>query len=195
VLDDEKTVQHSEGRGRHGEEVEGDDRLAVVAKKRQPFIGRITPALDSPQIARDGPLGEHEAELLQLAVDLRRAPVGVLLCQAPNQDANFLGDSRPAAKRPRFPTPVQAETSAMPTDDRFGLDDYQRILPARPSRSQDRPEESIQRAQRRPGPSPLQDGYLLAKREDFDSDVSAAVEEDASGSNQGEYEWQHGLSF
>jgi hypothetical protein len=36
---------------------------------------------------------------------------------------------------------------------------------------------------------------LLAKREDFDSDVSAAVEEDASGSNQGEYEWQHGLSF
>jgi hypothetical protein len=36
---------------------------------------------------------------------------------------------------------------------------------------------------------------LLAKREDFDSDVSAAVEEDASGGNQGEYEWQHGLSF
>src|SRR5215475_8631004 len=33
VLDDEETVQHSEGRGRHGEQVEGDDGLAVVAKK------------------------------------------------------------------------------------------------------------------------------------------------------------------
>jgi hypothetical protein len=30
---------------------------AVIAKKREPFLGRITPALDAPQIARDGPLG------------------------------------------------------------------------------------------------------------------------------------------
>jgi len=134
VLDDEETVQPSERRGRHGEEVEGNDGLAMVVKKREPFLGRIAPALDPPQIARDGPLGEREAELLQLAVDLRRAPVGVLLRQAPNQPANFLGDPRPAATRPRFPTPVQAETSPMPTDDRFGLDDYQRILPARPGR-------------------------------------------------------------
>ena len=33
VLDDEETVQHAEGSGRHGEEVEGDDRLAVVVKE------------------------------------------------------------------------------------------------------------------------------------------------------------------
>src|SRR5215813_14165015 len=129
VLDDEQTVQHPEGRSWHGEEVEGNDGLAVVAKKRKPFFARITPALDPPQIARGSPLGEYEAELLQLAVDLRRAPAGVLLRQAPNQDANFILDPRPAAACPRFPTPVQAETSPMPTDDRFGLDDYQRILP------------------------------------------------------------------
>jgi len=124
MLDDEETIQHSKSRGRHGEEFEGDDSLAVVAKKREPFLGRITPAMEAPQIARDGPLGEHEAELLQLAVDLRRAPVGVLLRQTPNQDANFLRDLRPAAKRLRFPTPLQTETSPMPTDDRFRLDDY-----------------------------------------------------------------------
>ena len=80
----------------------------------------------------------------------------------------------------------------MPTDDCFGLDDYQRIPLTRPSRPQDRPEEPIQRAQR-PGPSPLQDSHLLAKGEDFDSDVSAALEENAGGGNQGEDEWQHGL--
>jgi hypothetical protein len=81
----------------------------------------------------------------------------------------------------------------MPTHDRFWLDDYQRILPARPSRPQDRPEQAIQRAQRRFGPFRLQHGHLLAKREDFDSDVSAALEEDAGSGNQGEDEWQYGL--
>src|SRR5215475_6212061 len=73
MLDDKETVQNSEGHGRHGEEVEGDDRLAVVANKGQPPLGWITSALDRPQIACDGPLGEHEAELLQFAVDLGRA--------------------------------------------------------------------------------------------------------------------------
>src|SRR5215472_8564803 len=193
VLDDEQTVQHPEGRSWHGEEVEGDDGLAVVAKKRKPFFGRITPALDPPQIARDSPLGEHEAELLQLAVDLRRAPAEVLLRQTPNQNANFLTDRRPAATRPGFPAPIQPETSSMPADDRFGIDDYECILPARPSRPQDRPEEPIQRAQRRPGPPPLQDSHLLSKGEDFDSHVSAALEKDAGGGNQGEDKWQHGL--
>jgi hypothetical protein len=32
----------------------------------------------------------------------------------------------------------------------------------------------------RPRPFPLQDGHLLAKGEDFDSDVRAALEEDAA---------------
>ena len=81
----------------------------------------------------------------------------------------------------------------MPADDRFRLDNYQRIPPARPSHSQDRPEEPIQRVQRRPGLFPLQDSHLLAKGEDLDSDVSAALEEDVGGGNQGEDKWQHGL--
>ena len=81
----------------------------------------------------------------------------------------------------------------MPTHDSLRLDHYQRILPARPSRTQDRPEEPIQRAQRRPGPFPLQDSHLLAKGEDFDSPVSAALEKDTGGGNQGEGERQHGL--
>jgi len=40
VLDDEETVQHTERRGRHGEEIEGDDGLTVVVKKCEPFLGR-----------------------------------------------------------------------------------------------------------------------------------------------------------
>jgi hypothetical protein len=34
---------------------------------------------------------------------------------------------------------------------------------------------------------------LLAKGEDFDSDVSAGLEKEAGSGNQGEDEWQHGL--
>ena len=41
VLDDEETVQHAEGSGRHGEEVERDDRLAVVVKECEPFLAGI----------------------------------------------------------------------------------------------------------------------------------------------------------
>jgi hypothetical protein len=78
----------------------------------------------------------------------------------------------------------------VPTDDRFRLDNEKRILPAKPGRLQDCPEESIQKAQLRPRPSPLQNGHLLAKGEDLDSDVRTAPEEDAGRSNQGEDNWQ-----
>ena len=49
VLDDEETVKHSERRSWHGEEVEGDDRLAVVVKKRKPLLAWVAPVLDAPQ--------------------------------------------------------------------------------------------------------------------------------------------------
>jgi hypothetical protein len=45
VLDDKETVQKSERRRRHGEEVKGNDRLAVVVQKCQPFLSRVAPAL------------------------------------------------------------------------------------------------------------------------------------------------------
>jgi hypothetical protein len=62
-------------------------------------------------------------------MDFGSSPTSVLLRQTPNQNANFLTDPRPAATRPGFPATIQPETSSMPADDRFGLDDYQRILP------------------------------------------------------------------
>jgi hypothetical protein len=52
VLDDEETVQHSETRGRNGEEVEGDDGLAVVVKRCEPFLACVAAPLRSRQIGR-----------------------------------------------------------------------------------------------------------------------------------------------
>jgi hypothetical protein len=47
VLDDEKAVEQLKRQRRHGEEVEGDDYLAVILEKRQPPLVRITTASNS----------------------------------------------------------------------------------------------------------------------------------------------------
>ena len=46
VLAPEEAVQHPGRRRRYREEVEGDNRLAVVAKKRKPPFARIAPPLN-----------------------------------------------------------------------------------------------------------------------------------------------------
>jgi hypothetical protein len=51
----------------------------------------------------------------------------------------------------------------------------QRILPARPDRPQDGPEQAIQGAQLRPRPSALQYGHFLPKGENLDGDVSVRL--------------------
>jgi hypothetical protein len=37
MLDHERAIQHSEGRRRHGKQVQADDGFAVIAKKRKPL--------------------------------------------------------------------------------------------------------------------------------------------------------------
>ena len=81
----------------------------------------------------------------------------------------------------------------MPADDRFRLDDDQRILPARPSRPQDRPRTGDLKGITAAWAVSLQHSHLLTKREDFDSDISTALEEDAGSGNQGEGGCKHGL--
>jgi hypothetical protein len=52
----------------------------------------------------------------------------------------------------------------------------------------DGPEEPIQNAQGRPGPSPFEDGHLLAEGQYFERRVGAAAQEDAGGGKECEYE-------
>jgi hypothetical protein len=70
VLDHEEAVQYPKGRGRHGEEVEGDDGLAMVAQKRKPLLARIASALNPPTHSRQT-LEAPDADPLQPgAIDL-----------------------------------------------------------------------------------------------------------------------------
>lgn len=42
VLDDDKHVRHSERAGHRNEEITGDNRLRMIAKKGRPPLGKVT---------------------------------------------------------------------------------------------------------------------------------------------------------
>ena len=81
----------------------------------------------------------------------------------------------------------------MPTNCRFGLDDYQRVQPARPNSSRNRPEEPIERPQGRSRPLPLHHRELLAERDDFGGNLSACLEEDTNRGKHGNENGSDGI--
>ena len=65
----------------------------------------------------------------------------------------------------------------MPADDGLGLDDGERLLPARPPATQGKPEESIGRAETRSRVLPSEDGELLSEREVLQGQAGPAGED------------------
>jgi hypothetical protein len=63
VLDDEEAVERLESDRRHGEEVEGNNHLAMIVQEGQPFLARISATTDSTQVPRDGSLRDVETKL------------------------------------------------------------------------------------------------------------------------------------
>jgi hypothetical protein len=120
-------------------------------------------------------LGDGETEFLQFGVNAGLAPRGVFFGEAPDQSSNILGDLRLATARPGPPTPVQAESGAVPGD----RDDDENIAPARPQTVQRCPEEPVAGVQFWPRPFTLENRDLLAQGEDFDGGVAPAPKEDA----------------
>src|ERR1051325_6344242 len=102
------------------------------------WLRRLDPAFATDSVRRFARRAQSRAYAILRGSSA--APVGVLLGQAANQCAKFRRDPRPTATRQGFPAPVQTEAGPMPTYHGFGFDDHQRIPPARPRLSQDRPE-------------------------------------------------------
>src|SRR5919202_835608 len=97
MLDDKQTVQLLKRDCRNGEEIECHDHLAMISKESEPTLARISPVKDAPEIARNASFGDLKAELQQFAMDPRRSPTGILVCQAANQITNLARDFRPAS--------------------------------------------------------------------------------------------------
>jgi len=70
VLDHEEAVQQFERDSRHCEEVERDDQLTVILQEGKPPFCRVKTTPNAPQVASHGSLGDNEAELQSLTMDL-----------------------------------------------------------------------------------------------------------------------------
>ena len=99
MLHDEEAVKQLERQRWHGEEVEGNDHLAVILEESQPALAALTAAADTSQVPRHGSFGNLEAKLLQLSVDLGSAPIEILIRHAVDERADFSGAFRPATAR------------------------------------------------------------------------------------------------
>ena len=97
---------------------------------------------------------------------------------------------RPAV-RPGSPTPVEAESGAVPAGHGVGHDNDEHVLPAGPVAAEGDPEEPVQRVQYGPRSLAFEHGDLLAEGEDFESGVAATAQEDAECREQGEDEFRH----
>ena len=127
-----------------------------------------------------------QAELLDLAVDARRAPGRILGGHPANEGPDLGRCARSSSAGPRLPAPVPPEPLAMPADDGLGLDDGERFPPSRPAAAQGKPEESIGRAETRSRLLPSEDSKLLSEREVLQDQVGPAGEdrEESPGDGQ-----------
>ena len=80
MLDDEDAIEQLKGRRRHGEEVEGDDHLAVILEESQPALGGVAATPNAPRIPSHGSFGDDGAKLQKLSVDFGSAPTCILFC-------------------------------------------------------------------------------------------------------------------
>jgi len=71
----------------------------------------------------DRRLGNINAELEQLTMDVGRTPKRVLKPHSPNKVTHLFIDLRPATERTDLPSPVGREAHSMPSHDSLGSDD------------------------------------------------------------------------
>jgi len=95
-------------------------------------------------------LGDLDAELEQLTMDLGGAPQWVLKAHSSDQVAHLLGDPRSATGRTRLPSPVSGKTHAMPTQDSLGPNDGYGAKDARAATIQPDEQSTIDPTQMRP---------------------------------------------
>jgi hypothetical protein len=127
-------------------------------------------------VAQDGAFGDLEAELLDHAVDARRAPRRIRGGHAVQEGTDVGACARSSSAATRFPAQVPPEANAMATDDGLGLDDGERLLSTRPPAAKAQPEKAVDDEKAWSGVLPLEDGKLPAEREVLDHEVGATGE-------------------
>ena len=77
MLHHEEAVEQLEGHRRHGEEVEGDDHLAVILEKGKPPLTWAATAPNSSRMPNYTPFGDFETGFLKFSMDLGSTQAGI----------------------------------------------------------------------------------------------------------------------
>src|SRR5450631_3989552 len=117
VTENKKYEELLKGNRRNYKKINRRDPVSVVVKEGLPCLRRsISPRY---HVLRDCRLGDVEAELQKLAVDMRRTPERVLEAHSSDKVAHFFFDETATTERAEFPSPKCSEAFAMPTHDRL----------------------------------------------------------------------------
>lgn len=173
-----KTIEYAKCQCWYSEEVHRCEGFTVVGQKCRPPPSGLGNSRRLPHPIQHGSFGNPEAEHLQLAMNPRRAPGGVLSNHSEDQFPQFLsrGSSSYAHPAPRNSLPVQLESGAMPTDNSFWLNNENRPLPARPEAAQKSPEELIGQRQAWTRPFSDHNRKLLSQGKIFEQKIAARTE-------------------
>src|SRR5262245_10786734 len=128
---DYEYVKSAESGSDHDEEVTRHNHLGVVVDEAQPTLLWVGSAhwAATAQVLRHGAGRDPNPELqLQFVGDAFFSPDRILGCHPPDQLPQVLGKAR-SSGRLRLPTPKQAESLAVPSDERIRLYNNQRFAP------------------------------------------------------------------
>jgi hypothetical protein len=195
VADDEEAIEHVESESRDGEEIHGSYRLAVIAQKSQPALGRLWDSRCSPHPAGNGCFRHREAEHEEFAVDARRTPSWILRDHPEDQFTDLFGNS-PTATNPLSYLaehgPIRFESGPVPPSNRFRQDQNEHLLPSRPEAARQQPKQLIEWPQLGSGMLAFQDGKLLAQGEVLQHEAPASAKNAKYSSEPEPIQVEHG---
>src|ERR1700730_5183503 len=118
-------VEQVEANGGDNEQVHGGNVWRVVMQEGSPSMAWRTASLD--HVFGDTRLRDLKPELEQLTVNAWCTPKRILHAHYPDQHAQLRLDLWPPSPSTRFPTPVAAKASPVPTYERLGPDDCENL--------------------------------------------------------------------
>ena len=178
VLQDQESIQQPKRDRRDQEQIHRCDAVGMIAKERLPALRWRPPR----HVLCNRGLSHIDAELEQLIVYPRSAPKRVCDAHLADEAANIPWCRWPATARSGPPTPIGAETSAMPAQQRLRPNDLHRFQHPRSQSIEPNKQQSVDAPEshsfRRLAP---QDVELMPKHKDFDLQRSPRPEQPDQG--------------
>lgn len=163
VMTDHEEVEHAERDRWDREEVHCGDCFAMVPKECKPAFSRFRISGRASHPARDGSLGDIEAEHEKLSVNPRCAPRRVFDDHWESQLSELLREYLPASRLSYFgdQPPIQTEASAVPAHNCLRPYHNQRVLPLGPNSPGRYPKQLVEGIQSWPRTLAFEDDELL----------------------------------